>query len=252
MTYEAQWVHCRTADLPVEDLPPAWTGLTILHLSDVHAGLFPTNERSLAKVVDWAEAQTYDLVFLTGDILGEPDKSRACLDLLARLRPTLGMFAVTGNHEYGLGKGPLARRRQTARLWEQADITLLSDDCVTLPHRGGEAVVLCGADYVSGGYDLCHRPPLETFAILLAHEPPPTDSRLCGRFPLAFSGHTHGGQLRTPGRSGLRPLHDDGGQRLGGVYPWGPGLLVVSRGVGTSFLPFRLLTRPEATLWRLV
>ena len=32
----------------------------------------------------------------------------------------------------------------------------------------------------------------------------------------------------------------------------GDGVLVVSRGVGTSFLPFRLFTRPEATLWRLV
>ena len=61
-----------------------------------------------------------------------------------------------------------------------------------------------------------------------------------------------GGQLRVPAPSGLVPLTDQGSEFLGGVYPWGDGLLVVSRGVGTSFLPFRLLTRPEATLWRLV
>ena len=90
------------------------------------------------------------------------------------------------------------------------------------------------------------------FPILLIHEPPPSDSPLAGRFPLAFAGHTHGGQLRIPTASGLRPLVSEQGEFLSGVYEWSGGLLVVSRGVGTSFLPFRLLTRPEATLWRLV
>jgi predicted MPP superfamily phosphohydrolase len=71
-------------------------------------------------------------------------------------------------------------------------------------------------------------------------------------FPLAFAGHTHGGQLRLPGRNGLGPIHREASQYLEGVLPWNEGRLVVSRGVGTSFLPFRLLTRPEASLWRLV
>ena len=30
------------------------------------------------------------------------------------------------------------------------------------------------------------------------------------------------------------------------------GSMVITRGVGVSFLPFRLFTRPEATLWRLI
>ena len=51
MVFEAQWVQCREADLEVPGLPSVWSGLRVLHLSDVHAGLFPTNERSLEKVV---------------------------------------------------------------------------------------------------------------------------------------------------------------------------------------------------------
>ncbi len=268
MVFEAQWVRCRQVDLLVPGLPEPWSGLTVLHLSDVHAGAFLTNERSLAKVIRWAEPLQPHLVFLTGDVLGDPRRSEACLELLGRLHPPLGMFAVTGNHEYGLSKDPVARPRETSGLWAKAGITLLSDACIALPPREGTQVVLCGAEYLTGGYGLVAggqvpqgtgpstegappNPP-GMFPILLIHDPASADPELARMFPLAFAGHTHGGQLRVPAPSGLTPLHLEGGQYLDGVHTWGAGLLVVTRGIGTSFLPFRLLTRPEATLWRLV
>ena len=261
MLFEAQWVECRQADLEVPGLPAPWSGLTILHLADIHAGAFYVNELSLAKVVDWAEPLIPDLVVLTGDNLGEPGRAARSLELLSRLRPPLGMFAVTGNHEYGLSKGPLARPRDTRSIWTEAGITLLDDACVPLPPRDGTHVVLCGADYVTGGFRLASEAapdPIDAaetegrFRILLAHEPPETDSPLFGRFPLAFAGHTHGGQLRMLTPFGMRVVSGEEHGFLLGVHAWGDGLLVVTRGVGTSFLPFRLLTRPEATLWRLV
>jgi predicted MPP superfamily phosphohydrolase len=301
MVFEAQWVQCRQADLEVPGLPAPWSGLTILHLADIHAGQFRVNERSLAKVIDWAEPLAPDLVFLTGDNVGDPRRCKACLQLLSRLRPPLGMFAVTGNHEYGLSKGPLARPLDPSSLWAEAGITLLSDSCIALPARDGAQVTVCGGNYITGGFDLVSRAapacgaaasagdarpappspappaplgqrasagvgpaapilatapgaaaPAGAFPILLIHEPPECDSPLFGRFPLAFAGHTHGGQLRMPTPSGLRVISREEHEYLCGVHPWGAGLLVVTRGVGASFLPFRLLTRPEATLWRLV
>ena len=119
MAFEAQWPRCRQAELAVPGLPRPWSGVTVLHLSDVHAGLFATNERSFEKVVNWAAPLQPDLVFLTGDMLGDRRRSAHCLELLARLRPPLGMFAVAGNHEYGLGKGPLARARDVRDLWSR-------------------------------------------------------------------------------------------------------------------------------------
>ena len=274
MVFEAQWVQCRQLDLPVRGLPAVWSGTTILHMSDVHAGLFPTNERALRKVVDWACPLAPDLVFLTGDILGDGRRSLRCLELLSHLRPALGAFAVTGNHEYGLGKGPLARARHAEDLWEAAGITLLQDRCALVGARrttaaaGDTSLAICGADYLSGGFGLLDRlspvtppdavlapsptVPSDAFPILLIHEPPPPCSPLAERFSLAFAGHTHGGQLRVPSPRGLIPLNAEPDTRLGGLYDWGRGSLVVSRGIGTSFVPLRLLTRPEATLWRLV
>lgn len=274
MVFEAQWPVCREADLEVPALPAPWSGLRVLHLSDVHAGLFPTNERSLDKVVDWAVSRKPDLVLLTGDMLGEPRRSRRTLELLARLSPPLGMFAVTGNHEYGLSKGPLAQARDSGDLWAEAGVTLLRDTCAALSDRNGTRLVLCGADHLTAGFGLVDPaaarscPGTSTgqqtgflrdlvttptdFPILLIHEPPAADSPLAGHFALTFAGHTHGGQLRVPSPSGLHPLVSEEDEFLSGVYGWAGGLLVVSRGVGTSFVPFRLLTRPEATLWRLV
>jgi uncharacterized protein len=264
MAFEAQWPRCRTAELAVPRWPSEWSGVTVLHLSDVHAGVFATNYLSFDKVVAWASPLRPDLVFLTGDVLGDPHRSARYLRLLARLRPPLGMFAVTGNHEYGLGKGPLARARDARQLWAQAGAVLLSDSCVPLPPRDGCRLVICGADHLTAGFGLLDRatcgsrtPPAEDLRpgdvpILLIHQPPPPGSPLARVFSLAFAGHTHGGQLRIPGPSGLRPVVDEDRAYLAGVYEWGEGRLVVSRGVGTSFVPFRLFTRPEATLWRLV
>ena len=258
MAYEARWVQCRQRDLLVPGLPPEWSGLTVLHLSDVHAGAFSGNERSLQRVVDWAAPLSPDLVLLTGDVLGEAESSRPCLQLLGRLQPRLGMFAVTGNHEYGLSKAPLARPRDTQSLWQEAGATLLRDSCFALPARNESTLVLCGADYLTGGYGLLQSDAVpkavasRTLPILLIHDPPPADSPLADRFPLAFAGHTHGGQLRVPGPSGLSALHQEGYEHLSGVHSWGHGTMVITRGVGVSFLPFRLLTRPEATLWRLL
>lgn len=253
MLFEAQWVECQEKTLRVPGLPRAWSGIKVLHLSDVHAGDFGSSLVSLRKAVTWAVPLEPDLVFFTGDILGDPSRSAQSLAEIARLSPALGSYAVTGNHEYGLGKGPLARARASAGLWAGAEVTLLKDRCVRLPARGGSSLVLCGADYVTGGFGLGD-PSVEPgdFRVLLIHDPPRVDDPLKNLFSLAFAGHTHGGQLRVPAPSGLVPLSNQRREFLSGLYPWGDGLLVVSRGVGTSFLPFRLLTRPEATLWRLV
>jgi predicted MPP superfamily phosphohydrolase len=280
--FEAQWIDCREKTMRVPGFPKAWSGLKVLHLADVHAGDFGLNLISLRKAVAWAVPLEPDLVFLTGDVLGDPLRSEQSLAELSRLSPKLGSYAVTGNHEYGIGKGPLARARDTTSLWAQAGIILLKDACIRLPARSDSSLVLCGADYLTGGFGLAdlfaaretarrgaaprqaatgdsadrsQRSALiapADFPILLIHEPPERGDSLKDLFSLAFAGHTHGGQLRVPAPSGLVPLSEEDGEFLGGVYRWGEGVLVVSRGVGTTFVPFRLLTRPEATLWRLV
>jgi len=62
------------------------------------------------------------------------------------------------------------------------------------------------------------------------------------------AGHFHGGQICVPSPWGRLRLKDFRAAYWEGVFETSGGLLHVSRGLGTSFVPFRLFARPEATL----
>jgi predicted MPP superfamily phosphohydrolase len=285
MIFESQWLRRQRTGLVVPDLPPELEGLTILHLSDVHAGQPGLNIHTFRKAVRWAAEVRPDLIVLTGDILGARSGWGRCLPLLRRLKAPLGVYAVPGNHEYGLSKNPLAHPPEPIP-WDACGVQLLRDSCVALDltpgaetaepeyartdgpadtphaldHRDDQdaagtrpLVSLCGADHLSGGRPLlADRSPSESdFSILLVHRPPEPDDPLGERFHLTFSGHTHGGQIRIPTPWGLRSLHNEDLPYLEGVHRWGEGILVISTGIGATFVPFRLFTRPQAVVYRL-
>jgi predicted MPP superfamily phosphohydrolase len=62
-----------------------------------------------------------------------------------------------------------------------------------------------------------------------------------------LAGHLHGGQICIPyGRSKLMLSHPRG-TYAEGLYRRPGGVLHVSPGLGTTFVPFRFFARPEAT-----
>ncbi len=253
MLYESQWLEPREEVLCLEGLPPALEGLGLLHLSDAHIGQWGLNLRSFRKAVDWAVCRRPDLVLLTGDMTGTRRGHSGFFGQLGRLHPRLGLYAVLGNHEYGLSKNPFARAAEPPA-WESTGVTLLRDRCVNLELGEGSDTVtlrLCGADYLTGGHGMNIDPVDPAFAVLLIHRPPLPDDPLAHRFDLTFAGHTHGGQIRIPTPWGLRRLHDEDLPYVAGIHRWGTGRLAISRGTGTTFLPFRLFTRPEVVLYRL-
>ena len=171
-----------------------------------------------------------------------------CVEILSQLRPRLGMFAVSGNHEYGLSKNPFAHRPQIPE-WEDSGIRMLRDECVavTPAERGGARLVVCGADYLTGGHRMRGDLPADgDVSLLLIHRPPIPGDGLEGRYTMAFAGHTHGGQIRVPTPWGKVRVHREKLPVVEGIHRWGDGWLAVSAGIGTTFLPFRLATRPEA------
>jgi predicted MPP superfamily phosphohydrolase len=93
--------------------------------------------------------------------------------------------------------------------------------------------------------------PEADLRILLCHFPDVVGWLEPDEFDLTLAGHLHGGQICIPTPRGklrlehLRALHWEG------LHQTVAGPLYVSRGLGTSFVPFRFLARPEATLLRL-
>ncbi len=87
--------------------------------------------------------------------------------------------------------------------------------------------------------------------ILLCHFPDVVRWVEPGDFDLVLAGHLHGGQICIPTPRGKIRLEHLRARHWEGLYQTPVGQLYVSRGLGTSFVPFRFLARPEVTLLRL-
>jgi uncharacterized protein len=234
--FEAQWVELNEVEVPLERLPPELDGLTILHLSDFHLGTVSLNGRALEQAVTWAECQSIDLVLLTGDLLSRDRAAARLRNVLARLRAEHGVYSVLGNHDVESARSALGEG-------------LLEDSSVMLG-VAGKRVQLVGGDPRPGW----SRRNLERLAdrsadltILLFHYPDVTEWLPPASYDLIVAGHLHGGQICLPTPRGKLRLEHLHAPHWEGLHETPAGMLHVSRGLGTSFVPFRLLARPEAT-----
>ena len=92
-------VQLRRNTVRLPNLPSAFDGFTILHLSDLHADISGSAMRRTAELVLDLD---YDLCVLTGDYRGRTHGDcMPCLEGVARLRQELrgDIYAVLGNHD---------------------------------------------------------------------------------------------------------------------------------------------------------
>jgi predicted MPP superfamily phosphohydrolase len=242
--FEAGWVRLRELPVPVPGLPPELEGLRVAHLSDFHLGSPSRGQAAVERAVAWVEERRPDLVTITGDLLARRSGEPALRAILERLP---GAFAVLGNHDYALSRDPFS---EPAELRDLAPVTLLADSSSLVELRGLR-VQVAGLDPRAGWL----RPaepgalvdPDADFRILLTHVPRMVDGLRPGWFHLVLAGHMHGGQINVPyGRGKLRLAHLSA-RYTEGLYATGATVMHVSPGLGTTFVPFRFLARPEAT-----
>ena len=231
--FEAGWLRTRVLELPVDGLPPALDGLRIAHLSDFHLGLPSRGSVAVARAVGWVRGRRPELVVVTGDLLSHP-RAR---DRLDELLHGLDAYVVRGNHDVAVTRDPFSR----ASALDGIPATLLADASTTISLRG-ERVQLAGV-----GPTPWARPPEPDSSaglrILLSHYP----RLLVPGYQLVLSGHMHAGQIVVPFPGGKLRLAHLRSRLTEGVYREGGVTLHVSPGLGTTFVPFRLFARPEAT-----
>jgi predicted MPP superfamily phosphohydrolase len=255
LLHEAQWVRRVDRPLSAPDADAALDGLTVVQLSDFHAGFVPSlNLRATRKAVDLALAAHPDLVVVTGDFAGGLAGLAELRRQLVRLQPPLGFFGVLGNHDHGDSKAPFVRPTDPAFV-TACGVRLLSNEAVSVD-VGGATVQVAGVDDTDGGHDdlpavleeLDRRPGV--LRLLLSHHASVVKDTAPGDFHLTLAGDTHGGQicLPLPGRRIM--LSDPGAEFAEGAYDVGGRPLYVTRGVGTSMLPFRAFCRPEVVVFR--
>jgi len=204
------------------------------------------NGLALERALRWAEARDADLVAITGDLLAHRRGEVALERAVARLARRSPVFAVLGNHDVGESRDPFSRPADT-NVATDAGAVLLADSAVTIELRGVR-VQVAGAGPVRGRDTLESLVDRETaFRILLCHYPQTVDRLPAGAFQLVLAGHTHGGQICLPYPGGKLRLEHLGSSYWEGVYRRPAATLHVSRGLGTSLVPFRFLARPQAT-----
>ncbi|MBL0695149.1 metallophosphoesterase [Comamonas sp. JC664] len=186
--------------VPVAGLAPGLHGAKVVQISDIHVG--PTLDgRWLRRVVEQVNALQPDVVAVTGDLVdGTVDALREEVKPLAELRASLGVFYVTGNHEYYHG-GP-AWAAEVARL----GLTPLQNEHRVVERDGARLTIAGVTDYDAGHIipahasspeRALHGAPQGVPRLLLAHQPR-TALRVAKAgvmVDLQLSGHTHGGQM---------------------------------------------------------
>ncbi len=241
-------------DLPISDLPDAWDGKRVVHLSDLHYG-DPRSEWLFDRVVETVNDLHPDLILMTGDYVMDHEREvMPALRHLSRLKAEHGLVGVLGDHDF------FERTRQIIPGIEEGlrniGVRLLRNAAVTLPgglliagtdpttNRVQQALLataLAAAEELGGG--LPH--------VLLSHSPDMIIEASARGVGLQLSGHTHGGQVVVPGYGPPITHSDTGREHASGWSQRGATRLFTSRGIASHW-SVRFLCRPEIVVFKLV
>lgn len=245
--FEAGWLRRRVLEVRLPGVPPELDGVRLAHLSDLHLGVPGRGRHAAEAAVAWVAERRPDLVCVTGDLLSR----RSGLPLLERLLGALpSCLVVLGNHDLGDTRDPFSQRLDPSALAALPGVTLLGDEAAVLELRG-RPVQLVGVDPRAYArrevrpHELAD--PAAALRVLLSHFPGIVRRIPEGAFHLVLSGHLHAGQIVVPLPGGKLRLAHLRAREVEGVYRYGPTILHVSPGLGTTFVPFRFFARPEVT-----
>jgi predicted MPP superfamily phosphohydrolase len=244
--FEAGWLRRRVVEVELEGLPVELDGVRVAHLSDFHLGVPSRGRRAVEAAVSWVREREPDLVCITGDLVSRRSGVPHLRELLSRLP---GCLVVLGNHDFADSRDPFSQRVDAEMLARIEGLRLLTDESITVEVRG-RAVQVVGVDPRT--YARREARPSELIDesidlhILLCHFPG-IAKRIPNVFDLILAGHLHAGQIVVPFPGGRLPLAHLRARDVHGLYRYGPTVLHVSPGLGTTFVPFRFLARPEAT-----
>jgi len=243
--FEAGWLRTRVLEVEIDGLPADLDGFRIAHLSDFHLGTPSRGRVATERAVAWVAGRRPDLVCITGDLVSHPRG----VPLLVRLLRTLERpFVILGNHDVAVTRDPFSR---AAELDGLDDVGVLLRDEVAVVEWGGRRVQIVGTDpesFPSGTarpWDLVD--DAADLRILLCHFPDIDRSLPDGAFHLVLAGHLHAGQIAIPAPGRRVTLAHPRERFVAGLYPAAGGVMHISPGTGTTFVPFRFFARPEAT-----
>jgi predicted MPP superfamily phosphohydrolase len=232
------------------NLPKEFSGLRIVHLTDLHYGaLMPL--RIIENVVQRVNKLKKDIVVCTGDYVHERN-SIVQIDqvwpVLSKLQAKFGVLFVMGNHDHWADT-------DRSLYWSERSGQNLRGKVKAIEKNGKRLWIAGGGDLWEDhiGFDeILSKVPDNEFRIMLAHNPDSSDTQFDGHIDLLLAGHTHGGQVRIPFLGApVLPVKNKNYSSGIKISPKGHKLFI-SRGIGWTIYPIRFNCFPEIAVLQLI
>lgn len=255
----------KKVQLAFANLPKAFEGLRIVHISDIHSGSFQ-HKAAVNRGVDMVLDQKADLILFTGDLVNDrADEMTDYKDVFNRLKAPMGVYSTLGNHDYGDYVSWPSAQAKSENLENLKQVhagmgwRLLMNEHVLLT-KDNEQIALLGIENwgakgrfpkygkMQEAYPGTEKIP---FKILMSHDPSHWDAEVKTRYSdidLMLAGHTHGMQFGVENPyfkwSPVQWMY----RQWAGLYEDGNQKLYVNRGFGFIGYPGRVGILPEITL----
>ncbi|EJR06246.1 hypothetical protein II5_02519 [Bacillus cereus MSX-A1] len=239
-------------------IPSSFKGYKILQISDLHNKKFGDNQDVLIQKIKSIDP---DIIAITGDLIDSKSyDAEVSMQLIREIVKKYPVYFVTGNHEQWSGK-----YNNLEKELKKYDVNVLRNEYVGI-RKGEQEINLLGIDdpeFVTGNrdegniiIDEIKKAKIEMqpdkYNVLLSHRPEFIKEYTNERLDLVLSGHAHGGQVRLPFIGGLvAPNQGVLPKYTAGLYVEQNTSMVVSRGLGNSIIPQRILNRPEIVVVQL-
>lgn len=252
-------------DLKTPFMEPGSTEKKIVFLSDLHNRVYGDDNQGLLESI---RKEQPDLILVGGDMLISKMSfsdmpAREFVSCLPEIAP---VYYALGNHE---------QRRKEKRyhesyfeyrkFLEEAGVYFLENDSAYFEF-GNMRVRLTGIELPISTYEKFKKVPVSTedieklvgpsdrncFQVLLAHNPGYFKVYREWGANLVLSGHFHGGIMRIPGWRGvITPQAFLFPKYSGEMTTEGDSTIVVSKGLGTHTIHFRVFNHPEVVVLHL-
>ena len=240
----------------------------IVFLSDLHNHDYGDGNKKLLEDIRHIRP---DLILIGGDMLiGKKNTMpKAASDFIRQLPTIAPVYCANGNHEQRMKEHPEWYGdiyRPYKKILCDAGVHFLENETTEIL-LDGQKISITGLELPMETYEkfkscrltekdvekLVGKPAKNNFQILLAHNPVYFDAYKSWGADLTLSGHLHGGVFRIPGWRGvITPQGFLFPEYSGEMTEEDGKTIIVSKGMGTHTINFRVFNPPEAVVINLV